>query len=176
MEQQVCCLFPFLSKGQILQLVSVVGRGEGLCWCFVCVLPLMLMEYLVDGDQGVHGSEGYLATSGASGTAKMGTITTSEIQEAFQYAFISRFANTGTFQLFLTADFSQKCFCFISIPQSDADYCVADVPLQGAGKQLPSVKADIFCDAVYYQCSEQQVRRILCLMRESSSLFLFNCF
>lgn len=45
-------------------------------------------------------------------------------------------------------DFSQKCFCFIFILQSAVDYCVPDTPLQGAGKQLPDVKADIFCDAV----------------------------
>lgn len=69
-------------------------------------------------------------------------------------------------------DLSQKRFCFISIPQSAADYCVADVPLQGAGKQLPNVKAAI--DDVYYQWGKQKVRRTSCLMRDNSSHSLFN--
>ncbi|XP_052643509.1 sterile alpha motif domain-containing protein 12 isoform X7 [Harpia harpyja] len=42
------------------------------------------------------------------------------------------------------------------ISKSAADYCVADVTLQGAGKQLPNVKAGIFCDAVYYQWGKQK--------------------
>lgn len=71
---------------------------------------------------------------------------------------------------------SVRSVCFISFPQSAADYCVADVPLQGAGKQLPNVKEGIFCDAVYYQWGKQKVRRMFCLMRDNSSLTIFNLF
>lgn len=73
-------------------------------------------------------------------------------------------------------EFSQKSLCFISIPQSAADYCVADVPLQGAGKHLPNVKADVFYDAVYYQRGKQKARRMLCSIRDNSSLSLFKFF
>ncbi|XP_069636052.1 sterile alpha motif domain-containing protein 12 isoform X5 [Haliaeetus albicilla] len=51
---------------------------------------------------------------------------------------------------------SVRSVCFISFPQSAADYCVADVPLQGAGEQLSNVKEGIFCDAVYYQWGKQK--------------------
>lgn len=71
---------------------------------------------------------------------------------------------------------SVRSVCFISFPQSATDYCVADVPLQGAGKQLQNVKEGIFCDAVYYQWGKQKVRRMLCLMRDNSSLAIFNLF
>ncbi|KAJ7404998.1 sterile alpha motif domain containing 12 [Willisornis vidua] len=42
------------------------------------------------------------------------------------------------------------------ISKSAADYCAADVPLQRAGKQLPNVKAYIFCDAVYHLWGKQK--------------------
>lgn len=73
-------------------------------------------------------------SEGPLGTAEMPTIMTSDIREDFQYSFISYFANTSSSYLLLNVDFSQKCFGFISMLQSIADYCVADVPLQGAGK------------------------------------------
>lgn len=47
---------------------------------------------------------------------------------------------------------------FYLILQSTADYCVADVPLQGAGKQLSNVKACIFYDAVYHPWGKQKIR------------------
>lgn len=99
MQQHVCSLFPFLSMGQILQLFSMVGSGEGFHWCFVCVMPLVLIPrvWWMGTRVWCLALRDILSHLGPSGAAKMPTRMTSEIKEAFQYAFILHFANTSSF-------------------------------------------------------------------------------